>query len=250
MAQRQFPPPTSFNRSPLVQLLASLEVTPAADSTQSLAEKLSHWVAWTDAISLSAALGNTVPVDADTSVRTISPGIVQEFARVREELTEAIASDRMFAAKPRQGSDNTPVVPADAKAEFALYRRQYLAHQRTMEDRVGVLRALVRTAAATGSPALRQLAALDTVLDDALSTHQRRTLANVPHLLETRFKALAGVARAEVSPHDGAHAADPQGVPADMGKTLQELLLAELAIRLQPIDGMMQALSNQTTGQS
>ena len=138
----------------------------------------------------------------------------------------------------------------DSKAEFALYRRQYLAHQRTMEDRVGALRARVRATASTASPALRQLAALDAVLDDALGSHQRRTLANVPHLLEQRFKDLAGTSRAQVVPTQGTLAAEPQGTPADMGATLKELLLAELGIRLQPIDGMMEALGNITTGQS
>ena len=91
---------------------------------------------------------------------------------------------------------------------------------------------------------------LDAVLDDALGSHQRRTLANVPHLLEQRFKDLAGTSRAQVVPTQGTLAAEPQGTPADMGATLKELLLAELGIRLQPIDGMMEALGNITTGQS
>ena len=253
MAQRQFSPSTSFNRSPLVQLLASLEVSPVADATQSLAEKLSHWVAWTDAISLSAVLGTAEPGDADVPDRESPPGIAalaQECKRVRKALTEAISNDRMFTARPRQVGENTPMTAADTKAEFALYRRQYLAHQRTMEDRVGALRARVRATASTASPALRQLAALDAVLDDALGSHQRRTLANVPHLLEQRFKDLAGTSRAQVVPTQGTLAAEPQGTPADMGATLKELLLAELGIRLQPIDGMMEALGNITTGQS
>ena len=175
---------------------------------------------------------------------------MQAFVRVRKELTEAIANDRMFSAKPRPRGENTPMTPADAKAEFALYRRQYLAHQRTMEDRIGALRALVRASASAATPALRQLAALDTVLDNALSSHQRRTLSNVPHLLEKRLRALAGADRVEVLPQGRSHASDPQDAPADMGKTLQELLLAELGIRLQPIEGMMKALGNKPTGQS
>jgi hypothetical protein len=253
MAQRQFSPPTSFNRSPLVQLLASLEVTPVVDASQSLAEKLGHWVAWTDAISLSAALGHTDPADAESSVRDVSPGLfaaLQEFTRVRKELTEAIANDRMFTARTSHGGENPLATPAEAKAEFSLYRRQYLAHQRTMEDRVAALRAQVRAVASTASSALRQLAALDAVLDDALSTHQRRLLANVPHVLEKRLKTLMGADRTEGAADAGAQATDLLGAPADLGKTLQQLLLAELGVRLQPIEGMMQALGNQPMGHS
>lgn len=252
MAQRQFSPSTSFNRSPLVQLLASLEVSPAANSTQSLAERLSHWVAWTDAISLSAALGNAQPVDEVTAGNRAFgvSALAQECRRVRKELIEAITNDRMFAARPGSGVDNVPLTVADAKAEFALIRRQYLAHQRTMEDRVGALRVRVRATAATASPALRQLAALDSVLDGALGPHQRRTLTGVAHLLEKRLKAPAGATRTEPLPQDGAPATDPHAVPADMSKTLQELLLAELEIRLQPIEGMMEALGNKTDRQS
>ena len=176
--------------------------------------------------------------------------MVQQFQRVRRELTESIVNDRMFAARPGPVGDKPPASPVDAKAEFALCRRQYLAHQRTMEDRVGALRAQVRMAASAASAPLRQLAALDNVLDNALGSHQRRLLANVPHLLETRFKTLTGAARAEVAPQPGSPAADPHAETGGMGRLLQELLLAELEIRLQPIEGMMEALGNKPDGQS
>lgn len=256
MAQSQFSPHTSFNRSPLVRLLASLEIATVADSAQTFAETFSHWVAWTDAIALSGALDNEVrrsEVAASASARTGAMAAArQDIRRIRKELLDAIALDSMFAADKPRNTDSPLASPGPDLVELPLYRRRYQAHQRSMEQRIGALRARVRAVAATASPDLHRLAALDAVLDAALFAHQRRVLSLVPVLLERRFKAWAKAPRVPDSQPGDVQQGDAgalDGMP-DLRQTMREVLLAELDIRLQPVEGMMLAIGNTTTGQT
>lgn len=258
MAQSQYSLPTSFNSSSLVRLLASLDVAPAADGAQTFAEKLSHWVAWTDAISLSGALGadpttGTHDVQAGSSARVDS--VVAQLQRLRKELTESVANDTILSganwgkSRPTTSSGSADTGDA-ADFDFAAYRRSYVAQQRTMEERIGDLRATVRVVASAHSPALGQLAALDAAMDTALGMHQRRVTANVPVLLEKRFKALPRPLEDGPQRQGDAPASVPGKPPAGYGKTLQGLLLAEIEVRLLPVEGMVDALSSRFTGQT
>ena len=92
MAQSQIPPPTSFSSSRLVRLLASLDIAPVSHSEQTFAESLSHWVAWTDAISLSRVLAS----DRDAPSADAPPGgsaVTELVRRVRADLAESITND-------------------------------------------------------------------------------------------------------------------------------------------------------------
>jgi hypothetical protein len=231
MATSQFPLPTSFNSSPLVRLLASLGIAPATAATKAVAEPLSQWVAWTDAIALSQVLADApAPGAAAAGAGTPVGGAAAQVARVRSDLTDAIVHDALFAETGLAGA---------CMPDFPACRRQYRAHQHTMEDRVGELRAQVRTALAGASPALARLAALDAVLDRALAAHQRRLLEKLPALLDKRLRALQA-ARPD-------HAPAPAGTAAAalaVGPTLQRVLLAELETRLQPVQGLIDAIGH------
>jgi hypothetical protein len=253
MAQSQFSPHTGFNRSPLVRLLASLGIAPVADPAQTLAETVSHWVAWTDAIALSGALDNDGQRSETAQASDRAAAMAKsrlDVRRVRKELHDAIALDAMFAAdKPRKG-DVPPALPDQDLVALPLYRRQYQAHQRSMEERIGSLRKRVRSVAATVSPDMRRLATLDAVLDDAMFVHQRRMLAQVPVLLERRFKSWARstqgaptYAQAEQVATVGAQSEMP-----DLRQTMRDVLQAELDLRLQPVEGMMDTIGNTTMG--
>jgi hypothetical protein len=254
MAQSQFSPHTSFNRSPLVRLLASLGIAPVADPAQTFAETLSHWVAWTDAIALSGALDNDArrseTAQAADGAAAVSK-VRLDLRRVRKELLDAIALDSMFAADTPGKGGNPPALPEQDLVALPLYRRQYQAHQRSMEERIGSLRARVRAVAATVSPDMRRLATLDGVLDDAMFAHQRRLLGQVPVLLERRFKAWARSPQASEAPvpPEQCESAHVQSDMPDLRQTMRDVLRAELDLRLQPVEGMMDAIGNTTMGQ-
>ncbi len=248
MAQRQFSQPSPhFSSSPLVRQLASLDIVPAGEPTQTFAERLSHWVAWTEAIALSQVLaddpGAARPATAPST--TAPRQLRAQCARVRKDLADAIAGDALL----RECTDRTslPVAGAAAgaagKIDYSAYRRQYRAHQHTMEDRIGGLRAAVRKALAGLSPALGRLAALDAVFDRALSAQLRRQLEQVPLMLEKTFQARHKAAAATPSDQEAdLNPPAPQPPLAAVGPTLQRVLLAELELRLQPVQGLIDAL--------
>ncbi len=248
MAHSQSFPPASFNRSPLVQLLASLQIPGGADSAQTFAEKLSHWVAWKDAIGLSSAL------DASPAARrsvepldqTAVAGIIDQVRRVRGELVAAIADDAWLAADApdtvrRPGAMANATQDEPPMMEFASYRHRYMTHQRTMDERIDPLRAHVRAALTLASPALGRLAALDHAMEQALSAHQRRVLGQVATVLEKHFKRQHLPRACLPAQRQGRINPGSQQPPVAVGPTLQQVLLAELALRMQPVVGMVEA---------
>ncbi len=246
----------SFNSSQLIRLLADLaaaDVANAADSQQTFAEKLGLWLDWTDAIALSAAINGgsagpaTRPAEGPSGAPFPAKAALDEFTRVRADLAKAITTDAVFkaskaSAKPAQPE---PGRPPDDTADFSPYRRQYLAHQRAMEASVGPLRSNVRAALASLSPALGQLAALDAALDKALTARERQGLSTVPVLLEKYFKRLCNAPpAAAITPGPtppGPESAQPSWL-AGYCKNMQGVLLAELDIRLHPVEGMLEAI--------
>lgn len=188
-----------------------------------MAETLSRWLAWTDAIALSGALnpspsGTPASDDKRSGLHT---QVVEDAARAHRDLVRSITRDPSIEAEFA-----TSAPAQEATADFAPYRRHYLTEQRTMAERIGLLRARVREALSTASPALRRLAALDAVLDAALDTRTRHLLGTVPGLLESHVK------RGRQCP-----------APKAWLQTLQQVLLAELETRWQPIEGLLQALA-------
>ena len=127
-----------------------------------------------------------------------------------------------------------------------------------MTERIATLRADVRLALTNQSAALGQLAAVDAVMDDALAAREKHVLSLVPALLERRFDKLRDAHPA--APADTPAAAAPEDPPAvppaaptppappawriACGREMQEVLLAELDLRLQPVHGMIEALDH------
>ena len=218
---------TGFTGSPLVRLLSRLTDSDVGQPRQTTAERLSQWFGWTDDISLSAAL-NAGPASSLSSAKASASAEEAECARVRAALTKAIASDS--------------AAPADA-TDFAPLRQRYLARQQAMEVAIGPLRSRLRTTLAGRS--------------QALAAQERSLMSSVPSLLEKRFKRLrqaALEAQAEQSEqtdqteHPGSA---PRPAPAWQDvfhKDLQDVLLAELDFRFQPVEGLLEALRMKQPG--
>lgn len=272
-------PRTGFNRSRLIHLLADPAIEDVAESKQSFAERLSHWLKLGDAIALSGALGAGVPAptaDAaparaeDAARQERMPGIAQElaqeFARVRAALADSIVADGVSEAE--RGTERarvklpfpSPGASIASAGDYLPYRRYHLAHQREMESAVGQLRAGVRQALARRSPALQRLAAIDAALGKALAERERELLANVPQLLEKRFAQLYETHRqtlAGTRPADTPETPETPDTPerwlqaggwlANFRQEMQAVLLAELDLRLQPVAGLIDAFSNEVT---
>jgi Protein of unknown function (DUF3348) len=119
-----------------------------------------------------------------------------------------------------------PEVAQDATYAPILKRHQEL--QRRMEASIGPLRARVRQALAKGAPALRQLAALDALMEQTLGGREQKLLTTVPLYLERHFEFCRQLGN---------------GLPG-FAQAWQTALLAELDLRLQPTLGLMGALDD------
>ena len=226
---------TAFTGSALTRLLARLADIDVPESRRAFADRLSHWLGWTDAISLSGVLnGSPAVVPAGLSAAR-GTSEQDECARLRGVLAKAIADDSALLAAEKEQPGN-PGKPAD----FSPYRRRYVARQQTMEMAIGPLRERLRASLAARSPAMAQLAAVDAVMEQALSAQEYRLLATVPGLLEKHFRRLRQAQQAlPDEPEGGA----PQVAWQDVfRKDMQAVLLAELDIRLEPVEGLLEAL--------
>lgn len=249
-------PRTSLNSSGLVRALADLAVADVPESKQSFADRLGQWLDFPDALSLFSALNADAAGTAEgpSAARSLATAAArEEFARVRGALADSIAADDVLEPGTARIPLPAPAPQASVEdaADFAPYHRYYLAHQRDMAASIGPLRATVRAALSARSPALKRLAALDAVLDQALAARERNLLATVPGLLAKRFEHLF---KAHQAARGDAQAADESARWMQSGGWLAvfcaemlAVLRAELDVRLQPIAGLIEALDNEVT---
>ncbi|NUY34808.1 DUF3348 domain-containing protein [Paraburkholderia sp. JPY303] len=283
----QAPQRSALSGPALVRLLARLGEADVAESRQSLADRLSQWLGWTDAIALSSALDGKPPAVAG-GARAFGRAEEEECTRVRRSLVSAIGSDSVLAGSRRRGSSSlsarmpAPRVAVDTQADYAVFRQRYLALQQSMETAIGTLRGRLRALLATQAPALARLAVVDAVMERALGERERTLLGAVPGLLGGHFERLKeGEARrvaeaeaaAEVEADAGARATQPESALAHVNastaatrlarstdasnaaaplasdawldafrKDMQSVLLAELDVRFQPVEGLLAAL--------
>jgi hypothetical protein len=243
-------PRTGFHSSGFIRLLADLAIGGTADaidskySKQSFAERLGQWLDLTAAITLSSALHAKAGSTPEASVRTDGQ-IEAQLENIRRAMADSIIADGVY----QSGKVRIKLPAPTAAADFAPYRRYYIAHQRDMETAIGPLRSSVRGALARRSPALRQLAELDAALDKAIGERERNLLATVPQLIEKHFEQLR---QGHLQALDMTQQADdptqwmqPGGWLARFCRDMQGVLLAELDVRLQPVAGMIEAFSNE-----
>jgi len=206
----RFRGPVPVTAPTLVHLLARLgEADGVTTAPPVFAERLGQWLHWTDAAALAAALDGPA-----TQAETTASADETDLARLRAELTEAIAEQVAdFAAAP----DVPPL------------RRSWLPLQQSMATRITALRGRLRATLAARSAPLARLAALDEVMEGVLGRQEQGLLGSLPGRLQRRLDGL----RTE--------SADAAWRPA-FRDDLQAVLLAELALRLQPLDGLVSAL--------
>jgi len=275
----------------LIRLLARFADADVPEPRQSLSDRLSQWLGWTDAIALSSALTGAPP-SVPAAARAFGSAEEAECARVRASLVKTITGDSAFAVARRRGAGY--VEPQAVPADYALFRQRYQAMQQSMETGVGNLRGRLRALLAAKTPAMGRLALLDAVMERALGERERNLLASVPVLLAGHFERLreaaqqaqdqepapalddgtqaesagnAAAAAAAGSAADGsvepkahvqaqpqpqapaldaaprpAHAVAPNAWLDVFRKDMQSVLLAELDVRLQPVEGLLAAL--------
>ncbi len=195
-------------------------------------------------------------------------------------LVDAIRDDRASGRGRRSPVRPLPAEALDASADFAIYRQRYLTLQQRMETAIGDLRGRLRAALARRSGQGR-LAMLDAVMERVMGAREQALLANLPAVLEAHYQrlrqaeenALAQIAAADATEaaeaaqvpdtHNAANAANAAERAESAGvavtitpgawrrvfrRDMEDLLLAELDLRFQPVDGLVAALGPHRSG--
>lgn len=241
------PPRTPVSSPVFIRLLARLTDVDVPQSHHVLSDRLGQWIDWTRAVALSRALDGAMPAAA-ADAPGFDSAVEDEVARARVLLSDAIASDLALPSERRRGSElgNVAEDCADAVVDYAFFHQRYLAMQRAMLAATGRLRGRLRDMLAQKSADMARLAEVDAAMELTLSPREQSLLAAVPKLLGEHFDRLqqAGQAPlAETPPSERAQAAIRPGEWLRVfRKDMQSVLLAELDVRFQPIEGLLAAL--------
>lgn len=249
-------PRVRLHSSELLRCLASQGLVDATVDAGDIGQRLGDWLHFRHAIALQGLLGEVDKPDAMTAqptARVDATVLRQRFADVRTALEASITKGS--APAPGMARIEQPETelahPIDPKTAFDPFRRYGLGHQRQMEQVIKGLRAQLRGMLDKGTPAQRQLALLDAIFENVLLERESRLLGQITIAFEKRFaKAL------QTQLHQELQAAQADG-PAPrtapwLGPLLEDLraaLLAELDLRLQPVLGLIEALTQDTSSQ-
>lgn len=203
-----------------MRLLGEWTPVPAPAGDADFAERLSLWL---DAFGAVALQGNLQSIRAMAAAPAAKPGVRRlraldvagDLQRLRAELTRAIAQD---------------MPDATAEAGYAPWQQRHLELQRQMAQSVAALRDEVRRAVSAVSPRLRQLAALDTTMEQVMAAREQQLLQALPALLERRFRQRT----------------DADGGLAPFAQDWRDALRAELELRLEPVAGLIDALNTES----
>lgn len=242
----QAPLRTTVRGPTFIRLLARLTDVDVSPSRQALSDRLSQWLEWTHAIALSTALDGR-PAAAAPGVRTFGSAEEDECARVRSLLAAAaIADDRDQSTSKQRGAE--PVAAEEgttAAVDYEVFRKHYLAVQRRMQTATGHLRGRLRDMLAQQSADMARLAEVDAALELALSPREHTLLGTVPALLGKHFERLRQTEEktlADAPESEGTPTAAPGAWLDVFRKDMQSVLLAELDVRFQPVEGLLAAL--------
>ncbi len=214
--------------------------TPPGD----FAQRLGGWLGAVDAIHLQSARMAIRHLDAPASGRRPAlQALHEDVERVRSVLTQAIARE---VPRPidievgpgrrlRLGTEGPTAVRPDDDTGYQAFRQRHLELQRHMDTMIAPLRDHLREALSRASRELRQLAALDATFEQVLAPREQALLPTAAALLEHRHRHL----RAQAPSGD-------ESWRAQFEREWRDALHAELALRLEPVLGLLDALAETT----
>jgi hypothetical protein len=269
----------------LVRFLTENGLLAPARQAEDVGQKLGDWMDFRQAIALhsvlppeSAGAGQAASLPSHVPrMALIAPeALAQHVDKVRAQLVESITQGAPAGSGLARIDMPAPELdaPVEIKTAFAPYRRFVAAHQRQMDSTLRSLRAQLRLQLSQRGGAGQQLAALDATFENILAEREAALLAKTSKLLEKRFvQALKThmLLQAQAQPAalatetadaaidatnnfdvtDGNPNATPHADPSSwlmpLRQTLRQALLAELDTRLQPILGLLEALTSFAT---
>lgn len=240
--------------SRLVLLLQQWTHADPGQMRPDVAEHLGQWLGAVDAVRLNGALHSieSFPVKVQQPVPGgLGRALDDACQGLQVELDGLIVARAPAARAPRGRGGSTPVEAPDpeAEADVAAHGQRYQGLQKQMEARLGTVRAQMRQWLAQGSPALRQLAALDAVMEQMLAAREQKLWALLPGCLEGRMGHWRRLhaQQLEASGQDDVPQQwrQPGGWLVPFEQDVRALWQAEVQVRLQPIMGLRDAARNE-----
>lgn len=214
----------------LLQLLAQAGVSLADGPLPCCGERLGRLF----------GLSDTLVLDSAIAFRTRHPGmnqgpmferIIQDLATTRTALVRKIST---------YGDD---IEPTD-NVDFELYLNSWLTLQRRVVAASRQLRDKTRKAMKDHNQNLARLAELDSTFDHAMAGYTSQCFSHISKVLEQRFHALFPTEQTTSDPFHETGRAPDDGLHRYCEEA-QNLLLAELDVRLEPVLGLLEACHNE-----
>lgn len=249
-------PRARLHSSELLRFLASQGLVDTASDAGDVGQRFGDWLHFRHAIALQGFLGELDKPDAITlqpTARVDADVLHARFSGVRCALERAITEGSAPAPGMARIEPPSPELehPIDPKTAFDVFRRYSMGHQRQMEKIIRSLRAQLRSMLDKGTAHQRQLATLDAIFENVVQEREARLLGQIPITFEKRFaKALKQHLKQLVEATEVDEPA-PRTTPwlAPLLDDLRKALLAELDLRLQPVLGLIEALTQDTPSQ-
>lgn len=246
--------PDRFHHSKLVRLLTHWAQPMGTPERLDVAEQLSQWLGTVDAVQLSRALHaieSALPLSTSNHGGCVDVPALQSAVRSLQAELAALRTASPAPVKPvRERADHTPVDEPDpaAEGEFAVHAARYQALQKQIEARVSGLRAQMRQRLAAGPVALRQLAMLDVVMEQMLGGREQRLWSTLLTHLERRMANLRTAHHQRLEARGLADAPQdwraPGGWLGVFDQDFRALLLCEIELRLEPLQGLLEAAAS------
>ena len=159
------------------------------------------------------------------------------FGRVQRAILQTIKQS--FDFKVEQPRYPLPKLNMENdKPDLSVYQAFYIAQQKEMSAKIQGLRTYMRATLAASSVNMAKLALLDLTLEETIGFPLRNGFGAVAKVL------LQYTQRLEKDWQDDAQQEMIQGKDlSDFYNALRQLLLAELELRLQPVQGMLDAFN-------
>ena len=236
--------------SKLVRLLSEYQLSKVDVNHEKFAERLGLLVDLSDSVALSESLRaipsmsyNINRKDSDSHESTLVKKLLEQRSDILKSILKSFDPSAVFVQfRLPTPKHDTPIHEA---LNFDQYQRFYLLHQSEMDFKIEKIRANVRHKIASRSLKLAQLAVLDKTISRSMSLHTRKHFSTIPKILKSRFTQLYADYQ---SVNDRSDFVDnpskwleKSGWLSQFYAEMQQLLLAEFEVRLQPVIGLVEA---------
>lgn len=238
-----------FGSSALVRQVQAIFEKDIPHSSARFSERLTQNMDFSSSLKLSELDGHLRILEKKTEARVLqsvssapvsidiqNTALNAAFDRVHRSILHNI--EQSFDETVTQARFSLPVIKETGNLDVSAYQTFYRAQQADMSAKIQGLRSYVRDALSDTTTQMAKLALLDQTLEETIGFPLRSGLRVIS-------KTIAHYAQALQTCLDESTQEKQHTLLAQLHHELHQLLLAELALRLQPVKGLVSALNQE-----